>query len=144
MDSWGLARCIGEMVNFRIVIALFLVPMTISNRLGDLREGRCSYGFFYNSNACCTGIDRMFLPRPSSNFLSYAFQRVKFAENGKPGVLTSRYNPFLHIPFYKRLHTLYSLCVVALTVQQFDKSYLSFKVAFSGSAAILVVTYAPQ
>jgi len=26
-------------------------------RLGDLREGRCSYGFFYNSNACCTGLD---------------------------------------------------------------------------------------
>ncbi|KAF9054444.1 Cl-channel protein [Panaeolus papilionaceus] len=24
--------------------------------LGDLREGRCAYGFFYNSNACCTGI----------------------------------------------------------------------------------------
>lgn len=30
-----------------------------TNRLGDLREGRCSYGFFYNSNACCTGLDRM-------------------------------------------------------------------------------------
>jgi chloride channel 3/4/5 len=28
-------------------------------RLGDLREGRCSYGFFYNQVACCSGIDRM-------------------------------------------------------------------------------------
>ncbi|KAF9453587.1 Cl-channel protein [Macrolepiota fuliginosa MF-IS2] len=25
--------------------------------LGDLREGRCSYGFFYNQVACCSGID---------------------------------------------------------------------------------------
>jgi len=28
-------------------------------RLGDLREGRCSYGFFYNSNACCSGAGGM-------------------------------------------------------------------------------------
>lgn len=28
-------------------------------RLGDLREGRCSYGFFYNQAACCSGLDRM-------------------------------------------------------------------------------------
>lgn len=27
-------------------------------RLGDLREGRCSYGFFYNQVACCSGLDR--------------------------------------------------------------------------------------
>lgn len=26
-------------------------------RLGDLREGRCEYGFFYNSVACCSGLD---------------------------------------------------------------------------------------
>ncbi|KAI0091504.1 chloride channel [Irpex rosettiformis] len=25
--------------------------------LGDLREGRCVYGFFYNSVACCSGLD---------------------------------------------------------------------------------------
>ncbi|KAH9913990.1 chloride channel [Epithele typhae] len=25
--------------------------------LGDLREGRCSYGFFYNQVACCSGLD---------------------------------------------------------------------------------------
>ncbi|KAF5362525.1 hypothetical protein D9756_002456 [Leucocoprinus leucothites] len=25
--------------------------------LGDLREGRCAYGFFYNQVACCSGID---------------------------------------------------------------------------------------
>lgn len=31
-------------------------------RLGDLREGRCSYGFFYNQVACCSGIDRTSLP----------------------------------------------------------------------------------
>lgn len=27
-------------------------------RLGDLREGRCTYGFFYNQVACCSGLDR--------------------------------------------------------------------------------------
>ncbi|RDX51224.1 hypothetical protein OH76DRAFT_1378993 [Lentinus brumalis] len=25
--------------------------------LGDLREGRCTYGFFYNQVACCSGLD---------------------------------------------------------------------------------------
>ncbi|THG94987.1 hypothetical protein EW026_g6587 [Hermanssonia centrifuga] len=25
--------------------------------LGDLREGRCAYGFFYNQVACCSGLD---------------------------------------------------------------------------------------
>ncbi|KAF6761563.1 Cl-channel protein [Ephemerocybe angulata] len=25
--------------------------------LGDIREGRCAYGFFYNSVACCSGLD---------------------------------------------------------------------------------------
>ncbi len=28
------------------------------SRLGDLREGRCTYGFFYNQNTCCSGLDR--------------------------------------------------------------------------------------
>ncbi|KAG6891248.1 hypothetical protein C0995_008500 [Termitomyces sp. Mi166 len=27
------------------------------NRLGDLREGHCSYGFLYNQVACCSGLD---------------------------------------------------------------------------------------
>lgn len=26
-------------------------------RLGDIREGRCAYGVFYNSVACCSGLD---------------------------------------------------------------------------------------
>ena len=26
-------------------------------RLGDLREGRCTYGFFYNQVTCCSGLD---------------------------------------------------------------------------------------
>lgn len=26
-------------------------------RLGDIREGRCSYGIFYNQVACCSGLD---------------------------------------------------------------------------------------
>lgn len=29
----------------------------IFDRLGDLREGHCSYGFFYNQVACCSGLD---------------------------------------------------------------------------------------
>jgi hypothetical protein len=130
------------MVILHTVTALFLVPISIPNRLGDLREGRCSYSFLYSFSACCTGVDRMLFPRLSSSLLSYAFQRVKFAGNGKLGVPTSTYDPFLHIPCYKHQHMLYLLCVVALIIVQ--QSDLSFKVAFSGSAAVLVVTYAPQ
>ena len=83
-----MARCIGKMVIIRIVTALFLA-INVFTRLGDLREGRCSSGFLYNSNACCTGVDRMLFSSLSSVLLSYAFQRVRFAKNGKPGVLTS-------------------------------------------------------
>ena len=35
-----------------------LLHLLIMNRLGDIREGRCLYGFFYNSVACCSGLDR--------------------------------------------------------------------------------------
>ena len=129
----------------RKAAALFLVPIMISNRLADLREGRCSYGFLYNSNTCCAGVGRMrFLHPSTSKLLSYAFQRAKFAENGKPGVLTSTYNPFLDTPCCKCRHMLYLLCVMALIVHQFGKAHLFSKIAFSGGAAILVVTYAPQ
>lgn len=31
-------------------------------RLGDLREGRCEYGFFYNAASCCAGMDGERLP----------------------------------------------------------------------------------
>ena len=27
------------------------------HRLADLKEGHCSYGFFYNQSACCSGLD---------------------------------------------------------------------------------------
>ena len=39
-------------------IFFFYVSAELNVRLGDLREGRCSYGFFYNSVACCSGLDR--------------------------------------------------------------------------------------
>jgi len=58
------------------VLVKWCVPKLISQftylrkgmkiRLGDLREGRCSYAFFYNSNACCHALDRkkrLFKPR---------------------------------------------------------------------------------
>jgi len=32
-------------------------PTVAPYRLGDLREGRCSYGFFYNQVACCSGVN---------------------------------------------------------------------------------------
>ncbi len=34
------------------------VRCSAPRRLGDLREGRCTYGFFYNQVACCSGLDR--------------------------------------------------------------------------------------
>ena len=36
-----------------------LLVMKTLTSIRDLREGRCSSGFLYNSNACCTGVDRM-------------------------------------------------------------------------------------
>ncbi|KAF8967680.1 Cl-channel protein [Flammula alnicola] len=77
--------------------------------LADLREGRCSYGFFYNSNACCTGLD--------------------------PGEVCQEWQSwgdYLHIKSILG-HSLLQASI-----------YVVLAVLFAGSAALLVVTYAPH
>ena len=52
-------------------------------RLSDLREGRCSYGFFYNQVTCCSGLDRECITSPCTKLcLYFSLQRVKYAQNG--------------------------------------------------------------
>ncbi|PCH36364.1 Cl-channel protein [Wolfiporia cocos MD-104 SS10] len=76
--------------------------------LGDLREGRCAYGFFYNQVACCSEI-----------------------EPGEVCTQWQTWSEYLHIRFIFAQSLLQSFIYVALAV------------AFAGSAAVLVKTYAP-
>ncbi|KAK7685663.1 hypothetical protein QCA50_011007 [Cerrena zonata] len=76
--------------------------------LGDLREGRCRYGFFYNQVACCSGLD--------------------------PGEVCTEWqswSQYLHVRSILGQSVLQSFVYIALAI------------AFAGSSAILVVTYAP-
>lgn len=59
-DCRGLDGRSGQMVRGVVSDYLEFGVLRTHNRLGDLREGRCSYGFFYNRVACCSGLDRMF------------------------------------------------------------------------------------
>ncbi|KAJ3517752.1 hypothetical protein NLJ89_g304 [Agrocybe chaxingu] len=49
--------------------------------LGDLREGRCSYGFFYSLSACCADVDAHFIlevrPSPIARLLSGTYHYAK-------------------------------------------------------------------
>ncbi|TFK74955.1 Cl-channel protein [Pluteus cervinus] len=76
--------------------------------LADLREGRCSYGFFYNQVACCSGID--------------------------PGDVCREWQTWSEV-FRVRQIFLQTL------LQAFV--YIALALLFSGSAAVLVETYAP-
>ncbi|CAL1714208.1 unnamed protein product [Somion occarium] len=76
--------------------------------LGDLKEGRCTYGFFYNQVACCSGLD--------------------------PGEICTEWqswSQYLHVSSILGSSILQSFVYIALSIM------------FAGSAAILVVTYAP-
>ncbi|KJA28132.1 hypothetical protein HYPSUDRAFT_34482 [Hypholoma sublateritium FD-334 SS-4] len=77
--------------------------------LGDLREGRCSYGFFYNSNACCTGLS--------------------------PGELCEDWQSWGD---YLRIKSILGHSLLQASI------YVVLAIAFAGSAAYLVVTYAPH
>ncbi|KAJ7918813.1 Cl-channel protein [Mycena leptocephala] len=76
--------------------------------LGDLREGRCSYGFFYNQVACCSGV----------NF-------------GEACTEWRTWSEFLGVRLAFAQSLLHSFV------------YVSLAVAFAGSAAVLVKSYAP-
>ncbi|KIM44556.1 hypothetical protein M413DRAFT_66882 [Hebeloma cylindrosporum] len=77
--------------------------------LGDLREGRCSYGFFYNSNACCTGLDA--------------------------GEICQEWQSWGD---YFNVHSILGHSLLQAAI------YVVLSIAFAGSAALLVVTYAPH
>ncbi|PPQ79064.1 hypothetical protein CVT26_003969 [Gymnopilus dilepis] len=76
--------------------------------LGDLREGRCSYGFFYNSNACCSGLD--------------------------PGEVCQEWQSWGD---YFNVHSMFGHSLLQASI------YVVLAIVFAGSAALLVVTYAP-
>jgi hypothetical protein len=59
-----MARCSCQMVR-NCVRSHFIGISYMTLRLGDLRDGRCVYGFFYNQVACCSGLDRECLMRIS-------------------------------------------------------------------------------
>ncbi|KAF8661351.1 hypothetical protein AX16_001446 [Volvariella volvacea WC 439] len=76
--------------------------------LGDLREGKCSYGFFYNQVACCSGLD--------------------------PGEVCTEWQTWSDVFGLRHIFS-------QSLLQAFF--YIFLAVVFAGSAAVLVVTYAP-
>ncbi|GAB1518480.1 chloride channel [Rhizoctonia solani] len=76
--------------------------------LGDIRTGRCSYGFFYNENSCCSGLDA-----------------------GEECNEWNTWGEYLGIRSIAATALIQSIIYVVLAM------------AYSGSAAILVQSYAP-
>ncbi|EKM50668.1 uncharacterized protein PHACADRAFT_264052 [Phanerochaete carnosa HHB-10118-sp] len=76
--------------------------------LGDLREGRCAYGFFYNQVACCSGLD--------------------------PGEVCTEWKTWSE---YLHVSSILGQSLLQAWV------YIALAVIFAGSAAVLVITYAP-
>ncbi|KAK7056282.1 chloride channel [Paramarasmius palmivorus] len=76
--------------------------------LGDLREGRCSVGFFYNEVTCCNGFDA-----------------------GEYCNVWQSWSEYLNVNHI----FVASLLQIAI--------YVTLAIAFAGSAAVLVTTYAP-
>ncbi|KAG8709838.1 hypothetical protein FRC08_017980 [Ceratobasidium sp. 394] len=76
--------------------------------LGDIRTGRCSYGFFYNEIACCSGLDA--------------------------GEVCNEWNT------WSQYFGIRSIALTSL-IQAF--TYVLLAIAYSGSAAVLVQSYAP-
>ncbi|OBZ72186.1 H(+)/Cl(-) exchange transporter 3 [Grifola frondosa] len=57
--------------------------------LGDLREGRCSYGFFYNQVACCSGLD------PGESLLqAFVYIALSIVFAGSSAILVKTYAPY--------------------------------------------------
>ncbi|KAG8760083.1 hypothetical protein FRC12_009629, partial [Ceratobasidium sp. 428] len=76
--------------------------------LGDIRTGRCSYGFFYNEISCCSGLDA--------------------------GEECTEWNT------WSQYFGIRSIFLTSL-IQAF--TYVLLAIAYSGSAAVLVQSYAP-
>ncbi|CAE6369095.1 unnamed protein product [Rhizoctonia solani] len=76
--------------------------------LGDIRTGRCSYGFFYNENSCCSGLDA--------------------------GEECNEWNTWGE---YFGIRSIAGTALIQSII------YVVLAMAYSGSAAILVQSYAP-
>ncbi|EIW58503.1 uncharacterized protein TRAVEDRAFT_58724 [Trametes versicolor FP-101664 SS1] len=76
--------------------------------LGDLREGRCTYGFFYNQVACCSGLD--------------------------PGEICREWQSWSE---YLNVNSIFAQSLLQSAI------YIALSIAFAGSSAILVKSYAP-
>ncbi|KAI0794494.1 chloride channel [Fomes fomentarius] len=76
--------------------------------LGDLREGRCTYGFFYNQVACCSGLD--------------------------PGEICNEWQSWSE---YLHVSSIFGQSLLQAII------YIALSIGFAGSAAVLVMTYAP-
>ncbi|KAI0773298.1 chloride channel [Trametes elegans] len=76
--------------------------------LGDLKEGRCTYGFFYNQVACCSGLD--------------------------PGELCNEWQSWSE---YLGVHSIFGQSLLQAAI------YIALSIAFAGSSAVLVKSYAP-
>ncbi|OJT09778.1 H(+)/Cl(-) exchange transporter 3 [Trametes pubescens] len=76
--------------------------------LGDLREGRCTYGFFYNQVACCSGLD--------------------------PGEKCNEWQSWSE---YLSVDSIFAQSLLQSAI------YIALSIAFAGSSAILVKSYAP-
>ncbi|KAI0352159.1 hypothetical protein OH77DRAFT_1428938 [Trametes cingulata] len=76
--------------------------------LGDLKEGRCTYGFFYNQVACCSGLD--------------------------PGEVCNEWKSWSE---YLGVRSIFGHSLLQAAI------YIALSIAFAGSSAVLVKTYAP-
>ncbi|KAI8996437.1 chloride channel [Trametes punicea] len=76
--------------------------------LGDLREGRCAYGFFYNQVACCSGLD--------------------------PGEVCNEWQSWSQ---YFGVRSIFGQSLLQAAI------YIALSIAFAGSSAFLVKSYAP-
>ncbi|CDO69766.1 hypothetical protein BN946_scf184766.g11 [Trametes cinnabarina] len=82
--------------------------------LGDLREGRCAYGFFYNQVACCSGLD--------------------------PGEICNEWQSWSQ---YLGVRSIFGQSLLQAAIYISLSSTSSIQIVFAGSSAVLVKTYAP-
>ena len=52
-----MVRCAGQVVSARYQPSTLIMHLWPIYRLGDIREGRCDRGIFYNQTVCCSGLD---------------------------------------------------------------------------------------
>lgn len=137
----SLVRCAGQVVSATYQSSILTKRSKLVYRLGDIREGRCDRGIFYNQTVCCSGLDCE--PRT----FDYVTIGSRWAVAGEVCTSWQTWSEYLNITSILGQSLLQSLIYVALAVRfsptSSAQSQPSPQVVFSGSAAILVKTYAP-